>query len=79
MAARTPHDVPAEPSMSFCWRTGLSKSFLYNRAQKCLSPCENRALGASSTLRDILFGPWTIEEQKHYRKLQAKLNRPKTK
>lgn len=53
--------------------------FLYNRAQELLFPCEGAGKSASDALRDILFGPWTAEEERHYRKLQAKLARLKEK
>ena len=53
--------------------------FLYNRAQELLFPCEGAEKSASSALRGALFGPWAPEEERHYRKLQAKLGRLKEK
>lgn len=53
--------------------------FLYNRAQELLFPREGAGERASDALRHILFGPWTAEEERHYRKLQAKLDLLKTK
>ena len=47
--------------------------FLYNRAQECLYPRDGLDGTASEALRDILFGPWTTEEQEHYHRLKAKL------
>lgn len=47
---------------------------LYDRAQTRLYPREGCGT-ASEALREALFGPWTAEEQRHYRALQAKLTR----
>lgn len=52
--------------------------FLYNRAQEQLFPRENVESSASETLRDTLFGPWTPDEQRHYRQLKQKLTRLRT-
>ena len=52
---------------------------LYNRAQEQLFPREGYNGLASEALRDILFGPWTEEERRHYRKLTSKLDYLKTK
>lgn len=46
---------------------------LYNRAQECLFPREGADQSASKALRNILFGPWTTAERRHYQHLQAKL------
>ncbi len=46
---------------------------LYNRAQECLFPREGFKGTASEALRNILFGPWTVEEERHYHKLKTKL------
>lgn len=46
---------------------------LYNRAQECLFPREGTDQSASDALRNILFGPWTTAERRHYQHLQAKL------
>lgn len=48
---------------------------LYDRAQTRLYPREGCNGTASDALREALFGPWTAEEQRHYRALQAKLTR----
>lgn len=53
--------------------------FLYNRAQELLFPREGAGQSASDALRGALFGPWAPEEERHYRKLQAKLGRLKEK
>lgn len=52
---------------------------LYNRAQEQLFPREGYNGLASEALRDILFGPWTEEERRHYRKLTSKLDYLKAK
>ncbi len=56
-----------------------SATLLRNRAQEQLFPREGYNGLASEALRDILFGPWTEEERRHYRKLTSKLDYLKTK
>lgn len=46
---------------------------LYNRAQERLFPREGFEGTASDALREVLFGPWTVEEERHYHKLMTKL------
>lgn len=47
--------------------------FLYNRAGECLFPSDSSAQTASATLRDILFGAWTPDEETHFASLNRQL------
>lgn len=49
--------------------------YLYTRSQVCLFPREDRQGTASEVLAETLFGPWTAEEESHYRFLKEKLDR----
>lgn len=67
-------------NLSALEESGLFESvFLYNRAQELLFPRNGTDEHASDALRNILFGSWTTEEERHYRKLQAKLAHLKAK
>lgn len=46
---------------------------LYSREKELLFPTDGEARSAAEALRDVLFGPWTPVEKKHYEFLQAKL------
>ena len=45
---------------------------IYNRAAELLYPLKGCA-SASETLQDVLFGPWTPEEEEHYENLGRQL------
>ena len=45
---------------------------IYDRAGNCLFPTSDDA-SATEVLRNVLFGPWTIEEELHYQHLQDHL------
>lgn len=45
---------------------------IYDRAGNCLFPTSADA-SATEVLRNVLFGPWTIEEELHYQHLQDHL------
>lgn len=47
--------------------------YIYNRAAELLYPAKGCS-SASKTLQDILFGPWTPEEEEHYANLKLQLH-----
>lgn len=50
---------------------------LFSQAGVCLYPHDGERQTASQVLQDVLFGPWTSEEQDHYAYLQEQLSRLK--
>lgn len=46
---------------------------LYARSGAMLFPAEDTKNAASEALREIMFGPWTSEEERHFDYLKAKL------
>lgn len=57
----------------------LQEAFEAHAAASAEQTRRTEGAGASSALRGALFGPWAPEEERHYRKLQAKLGRLKEK
>lgn len=46
---------------------------LFSRAKECLYPLQGETRAASAALKEVLFGPWSAEELRHYEYLKARL------
>jgi len=46
---------------------------MYDRAATCLYPREDECRTAAETLRSVLFGSWSAEEEVHYEHLKQEL------
>ena len=65
------HDIVE--NLSTLTASGLFDAVLiYNRAGRLLFPTDE-AVDAAAVLHDVLFGPWTPEEEEHYLHLQQRL------